>query len=302
MPVEKNADGKYVLKSGDTTVTLTEDELYERASKGFGAEARFEEASRIRTEAESSLAVATQKIKTEYQGLLQAADAGDVTAYERVLDMIGVVGADKYERMRDFQSGGEVPAEAPPATGTGAAAVEPPQVPLPAELRGAQDLVTAMQAQGIQTEDMVRILKNADKGHKKDIRDRIYSDVAAALDKDPVLGTMVSAGGPKAERLVELAKQKVRGRIFDGEKSGPDLYARVLKEVKGIVEDFGPGEESTPPPGLGASPFATQMLSQAKEPPEAASVTGTNYASNVAERLAHMMAAPDPREAQARDL
>jgi hypothetical protein len=295
--MEKNDAGKYVLKSGDTVIELTEEELYARASKGFGAEQKFEEAARIRTEAEASLAAATTKLQGEFETLLRQADAGDVTSYEKVLDMIGVTGADKFERIRAYQaSEGDAPDAAAVAAANAAAAQKTTNPVPPALPATVAELATAMETQGLQVEDVVRILKNADKRDKTGIRERIYGEMKSVLDKDAELGKMISAGGSKAERLVELANQKVRGRIFDGERSGPDLYAKVLTEVKGTMKDFGSGDAPTTPPGLGPSPFVTNALSQAKETPDPKKVTDGDYAENVGLRLAHLVAEGDDEE------
>lgn len=289
--MEKNEAGKYVLKSGETTVELTEDELYARASKGFGAEQKFEEAARIRTEAEGSLAAATTKLQGEFQTLLQQADGGSVAAYEKMLDMIGVTGEAKFARIRQYQEDNTEAPDAAVVAAANAAAAAKGTAPVPPAIPSrVVDLATAMETQGLAVDDVVRILKNADKSDKTRIRDEIFADLRATLDKDAEVGKMISAGGSKAERLVELANQKVRGRIFDGERSGPELYAKVLNEVKGIMTDFGSGDTPTTPPGLGSSPFVTAQLSQAKETPDPKSVTAGDYAENVGQRLAHLVA------------
>jgi hypothetical protein len=291
--IEKTEDGKYILKVGDKTVEVDEEELYSRASKGYGAEAKFEEAAKIRTEAETALQNATAKLQSEFAGLLQKADGGDVGAYERVLDMMGVDVNEKWERIQDFKESNEAAEAADRGTPPGKET--PPvkggkELELPDNLAKAANLATALETQGYSLDDVVKILGKADQSQKAGIRDRIFQEMKEVLDKDEKLGKIVSAGGPKADRLVELAQQRVKGRILDGDRSGPELYGKVLQEVKDLLDDFGPGDTPTPATGLGPSPFVSRLTSQAKEPPKAESVTSKNYQENVAQRLAHMVA------------
>jgi len=298
MPVRKNATGdKYIVRAGDREVELSEEELFSRAEKGFGAESKFESAAAMVKEAEEKIKQAAADVEARYAGILQKARGGDLEAYEKVLDLMQVKGQARYDELARFsqlQQGATeeeedtLEEEKPRSTGR-TARTEAPE--LPPEVKGLQKLYNALSQRGLSEDEIADLLVENKERSKAGRREMAYSELKADIDKDPLLGRIVKKGGTRANMLENLAKEKLRGRIRDEQRYDADIRQAVVKDLKVLAKEFGIGADPTSPiTGLGDAPSLSHLETQAAEPPKPVSVIDGNYEHNVLERLAHLAA------------
>lgn len=288
MSVRKNEQGQYILKVGDVEKTFSEDELFQMAQKGFGAEYKFENAASMLKEAESASERAIQKFRGEVQNLLVQANQGDARAYEGVLDLMGVSGDAKYQQLQTFLELQKDPEEGEEETPAPRGKEKPVQFEIPEPVRKAASLVEKLVARGLTEDDAVDAILEAREMGRKNTKDRVYDEMVAELDKDPVLGRIIKQGGPRAEYIREEAKLRLRGRIRDESKYAPEQRLAVVKDLKRQLEVL--GTQPTPIPGLGTADGISHIASQATEAPTPLPSTDGKYDENITQRLAHLVA------------
>lgn len=295
--VRKTEDGKYILKVGDIEKQVTEAELFQLAQKAHGAESKFEEAARIRKESEG--------LAETYRRVLLAADAGDADAYAALLNAMGLPEEDKARRVAQYKqawtssaSGAEKEAgdeeddggeEAPPAREGKRGA--PQRAPLALE-QLPEEVQRLVQAVG--NRETVELLQRLEQETRAKDRNVVYEETWKEVAKDAGLGKIVQKGGPRAEKLRRLSDTLIRGRIRDGERYGPETRESVVKELRGLAEEFGSGPPAENPfLGVGPGPGIGHLEAQSDTPPERKPITDEGYGKSVLGRLAHRMLRSD---------
>lgn len=287
MPFQLDSEGNVVAKINGEEKKYSPEEferLLAEVQKGVAASQKFEEAARMRTEAENKVAQFQQQVRD----WLVAADAGDATAFARLLELQGVTGDRAAHKMRVYQqlwdearANRNRPAEEEEDEDVG----EEDDIPTPTPARrkqvGIEDLDPSLQ-------ELIRSVIG--EKHEK-TRNQVFAEAIEALEKDPVLGKLMSKGGPRAEKLREFVKERVKGRIRDGEEYGPKLLQAVTKESRELVEALGAwgSDDSISVPGLGPGPSISHAESQVTTPPELKPLDDPEYGKGLLSKMAYIM-------------
>lgn len=284
MSVRKDEEGRYILKVGDVEKAYTEEELFQLAQKGFGAEHKFESAAQMLKDAEAKV----EQERNRLVNLLKAAQQ-DETAYSQVLDLMGYDAATKAQQLEAYRAARAAMDEPDDEEGQDMRVQNrgPAQVELPEELKTLANLARILRQRGLSEEEIAETLVSARERDKGDTRNRVYAELDADLDKHPVLGRIIKAGGAKAQRLIAEAREKLKGRIRDDGRYGPEQRAAVVKDLEGLVSELGAGADPTPFPGLGSAPSVSYLDTQTEKAPEPVSIRDGDYDLNIAKRLAH---------------
>jgi len=291
MAVRKNEQGQYILKVGDVEKSYSEDELFQLAQKGFGAEAKFESANETLKAAETKAQQAVAQFSSEWANTLKAAKKGDVAAYSKVLDTMGMTPEEKSQEMAVYQEALRAATATPEEEEESVKpTAKPAAVQVPEEYKSAGNVFRVLRERGLSDDEIADTLMAANARKKSDNQNVAYQQLEATLDKDPVLGKILKSGGPKADWLRDEAREKLKGRILEQRRYDPNTqHDDVAKSLKRAVQEFGL-PQTTPPPGLGVAPGIAHLTSHPEKPPEAASITSGDYAENVTQRLAALMA------------
>lgn len=301
--MRKNEDGTYTLLVDGHEKVVTEDSLYDLASQAHGAGTKFEEASKLRKDSEGAVGTAVDAARAEErQGFAQclaAAQTGNMGAYDHLLTLMGYDEPQRKEAMTEFHqlhSGKTAQGEEgdTPQTAAAVAAAASEGGTTPQEAAGIRALLEAVEAEGMNAGEVARLLTHVRTGRRDAAWDGIYAEVGTELDNDSILGTIRKDGGPKAEKLLALAKTFVKDRLRSGDKYGPELRAAVIKEVREHAEAFGAGQEPATQTGLGLAPSISPAVTQSKTPVKPESPISSDYARNVTARLASFVAHGEP--------
>lgn len=271
MPFKLDEAGNVITTIDGQEKKWTPEEFSQQVAtlqKGVSAESRFQEAARMKQEAEGQVAALNQRVKD----LLTQVDGGSASAYAQLLEIQGVTGEAARQKMAVFN---QVWEEAQRADTD-----EDAQSHLPPRKMGLDDLDDSLKEALNMVIGEVKGLRNTR------TRDKVYSEVDQALDKDPNLKVFLKEG-PQAEKLRSLAKEKVRSRVRDGEQFGAQMLQDVAKELRELAVAFGAGSgDSISIPGLGSSPSLDGMGPQAAEPPALGKLGEPGYGKSILQKLA----------------
>ena len=203
----------YTVKVDGKEVEMTLDELKAKASEASGAQAKFQEAADLRTKAQDGLRLIELSAKMKDQTATQK----DVNEFVRL------VGGDPAEldRLMAEQNG--------TATGKESSGDSPPQTVKKEQL----------------DPEVQRTLDEANKAQLTQIRQNIENKTREGIDKDEVLGKIVSGlpadirEGVKQE-LYEMAIERVRNNIvLDNKPFGPQMVQDVAQTLRSRVKKLG---------------------------------------------------------------
>ena len=291
-PLKPNDDGSYTLVIDGETKTFTPEEMASEVAKiqkQYTADKRFQQAAEEKKKAEGAVG----SLKTQITELAHKADGGDAEAYREMLEIIEPDAKAREQKLAYFQEVWDQLDQNPKDGDGGPSGPTRPQ-PQPQAVaveqlpRETQELLKLVEAMG-GTKELAKILDRSDKEQRKADRDGIYDETWGTVANDEILGKIVTKGGPRARKLRGLSDRLIKSRIRDeGGRYGPELRAEVVKELRGLAEEFGSGTDGpTPIPGLGTGPGITLAEAQAEKAPERVPMTDPGYSANVFKRLQH---------------
>lgn len=208
----------------------TIEELKERASKADGADEKFRKASELKEEATKGL-----RINTLFGKLNQ----GAVTEAE-AKELAGLVGV-PMDTFLEADDGGQAP---PPAKGNKKITIEDLDPNLASDINRMRGISTL-----------------SEQSQVADARKKIEASCREAVDKDKVLGKMISEVGNAEDQeavrqaLSRLVLKDVRGRILAREEFGTEMLEDAVRSIRVDVQAFGiPAKASKEPivSGLGS--------------------------------------------------
>ncbi len=255
----------YEVNVGGETKNLTLEELKVAASKAAGADARFEEAAKIRkdSEAASSFFELINSIRnsetgaTKDQYLQMFRDAGfkdsEIPDYDEVIKTKGSAKVAKEDK----------------------------------DSEGANKKVT-LENMDAETK---AILEAAKEANYTKVREEIYNKVEKSVDKDEIFAKLIDsktdADKTKVRStLIDMTKGEVQRRILANEPFSDEMVQSVLQGIRYQVESLGlPAKAITQAPvvGLGPSPEISAKI-VADKPIERVSSDDPDYIDNVVER------------------
>jgi len=262
----------FTIKVNDQQRSLTIDELKEAASKAMGADARFEEAAKVRKE--------NEKATRLYQLMQDLKNNPDPAKATEVLGLIGVT-------PEEIQAMETTPTVAPQNAIQPGANVGVQTTPRKVSL---QDLDPQLQ-QHIQTVSDVEVA-NA--------RKNIEESVNNSLDTDAVLGKIVLSrpeGSPERETirsvLYDMTIDEVQRRILCGGEFGPLMVKDALQKVRANVDRIGIPARAVGYPGLGGlgpnPSLGYQPITTSTEPIQRVGINDPKYHATANNRLQQML-------------
>lgn len=293
MPFQLDAEGNVVAKIDGVEVKYSPAEFERHLAelqKGESASKRFEAAARLRDEADAKKAEA-ESLNRKVADWLRKSDEGDPDAYEQLVKISGYTGREAEEKVARYREvWDEYKRQAAGET------EEPETQSRTLQHRSGEsrkrvgfDDLDPKLAQALQ--DVVGARVKEEKAQK---RETVYDEMVRALDSDATLRRIVSKGGPRAERLKGLAKEKVKSRIRDGEDydgNPTGVRQAVVKELRELVDEFGLNGtgDTTSALGLGPGPGISYAETQAEKPPTLLSLDDPNYGRSLNAKVAWEM-------------
>ena len=261
-PVVQPDGNSVTLKIDGTERTVTKDELIKMAEKAGGADMKFQKAAEMKKEAEKGLR-ALQLMQNVQQG-------GEDVSDTDLAELAGMMGIDPKELV---DKGVAVPAAPAKTPGVSEALAE------------AFDEICNKKF-GMPARDVADTLLLSRHGQVKDAEKMIESSAKEVVDKDEILGKIVSNDKEAGEALVDVVKEEVQKRIRDGETFGPELLGKAVQRARTLVKKFGISNGRAPNPIIGYGPSG-QLPPEiyANEPIKRIASTEPGYADNVAKRF-----------------
>lgn len=264
-------DGKLFIetKVNNELKQLPFDEARIRLQKELAVEDGFQKNAETRKQLETQQA--NYKKAIEFYELSQKAMfQNDEDAGRRALQLMGY----------DVEEPDEAPPNAPQNSG------------LSKEDREALQTLRELQASGI---DLREVGTSHQKSKAEEIRNRVYSELDAAVGQDSSLAALMK--NPNAAGEVREMLRNTVGRMIgrEGKSAGASTYASAIQETKdrltklGTLKDAQPATPS-PYPGMGPSYSGVgfvEALQPAKRPEPISPIGNKNkYAQNLMERWA----------------
>lgn len=232
-------DGQtFEIKVDGETRTVSIDELTTLAQKAAGADAKFEEASKLRKSAEDAL---------RFQELTnRAGDPNHQLSDAEVTELAGKLGLDPKE-LADYMADEKEPPQGDGDDG--------------GKQGGGLDMAgfeAAFEKQyGVPLKDVVDTAAYSKQRHITDARKEIRNETDNMVDKDEIIGKMI-VGKEKDSRLEvikEMVAEDVLERIKDGDTYGPELLAASIQKVRTHLKKLGiPGKPDEYPLTMGLGP------------------------------------------------
>lgn len=257
----------YTIKVDGADKVVTKDELVQLAQKGVASDSRFQEAARMKREAEKAL--------TLQRGLKALNEGWDEDVFRSVAEGLDMAPDAIEATIRSMQQE-QNPAPAAP-------------VARPAPPAGTIGANPAPQPRAINFDLLDPELKEVILGVVSENWDR---DVQNSLAKDPVIGYNTKKPGQQ-EVLLRQAKGIVRRRILEDASAGRDrtrLLGDMISELRTLVQDFGTLAQPTPPSGLGPAPSAGRSEVYPTQKPKRVDVTDSGYSDNIADTIGFKLA------------
>lgn len=214
--------------------SLTESELVTLASKGAGAEKRFEEAAEIRKKAERGMVI---------QAAVEAIQAGTATKaqVDQMLELMNLE-PDQVPNYEGMFQGGTTP---------------------PAGKQGGGKREEAPQVVGMDRLDknVQDILSFANEQQMEKIRSDIERQTREAVQKDAKIGELLSGLDERSktavmEELFEMAKQDVReGIVIRNQLFGTEMLDTTIQRLRHRVERLGIPAARASQPSVGSGPM-----------------------------------------------
>ena len=233
----KEKEESVTIKIGNETRQVTHAELVELATKSAGADARFEEASAIRKEAERGIRIGT---------LVKELDEEQSEASIR--ELAGLLDIDPGAFMANLnadETGGKSEDKVKSAEGATA-----PQI-------DSITVAAVLDQLGLNPAEVKATLDYSKQRHINDARKEIRSTTDIAVDSDEVFGK-IAVGDKKDDRLKvikEMVAEDVLKRITDGDAFGADLIAASVQKIRARVTQMGiPDTSGQHPITLGLLP------------------------------------------------
>lgn len=286
MPFKVNEKGEVVGVVNGQEKSWSQEQfqaLVDNAQKVEGANAKFEEAAKLRKDAEGLASSRVDQVNKQVAQYLKQADQGDVASYQKLLEIQGYSGEQLIAKLNAYQEAVEEHQTAQRGgRKTGGGEQQQQQAPVARGPIALKDLDPTLQD----------ILKTYVGEHQERQRQGIYSEGDVALAKDAGFGKIVSEGGARAEKLKAAMQRQIRSRIQDGEEYGPLLLQNAVKELKDFAGELGdwgkPQKESLVSiPGLGPAPGAIGLDAQATTPPVVPSINDPGFSGGILRKLAH---------------
>lgn len=262
---KKAAGDSHTVTVDGQEMTFTLEELKKKASESAGAQKKFEEASKIKKDAEAATRVmdVLNKLKTAEKpdkGLVEelcrslGIDPSSIPDFEKLTS--GTQGKDDKGKKNDKDT--------------------------PPKKVGLGDFDDKTQA----------VLKAAEVAELEAIRKKIEGDVKKAVDKDSILGKMVDGlrdeeKSKVMETFFDMAMSDVRVRIAYNELFGAEMVESAIQKVRAQVKNLGiPAKSIGEPPVVGLGPMdqAAAQEIRASEPIKRVPVTDPNYMDNLVKR------------------
>jgi DNA-binding protein Fis len=263
-PSQPSQPQSFTLKVGGQDRQVTQAELIEMATKSAGADAKFEEAARVRKEAQKGL-----RVMEILGGLKEEQDLNPAVVYE----LYGLLGMDPSQAAQLFEGG----TMTPPKQTTPA-----PAANLPGSLIKPEQLSPEIRAS----------LDYAEKMELQNVRENMRKSTREAVDKDEVLGKiMKELDGKDREQirneLYEMAIEEVDRSVLMGQPFGADSTRAAVQKLRARISRIGiptggTGLPLTQPgqPGGGGNMFVVP-----NEPVQRVPAKEATYADNFATRV-----------------
>ncbi len=252
-----------MLKVDGKDVEMTMDELKANASKGLGADRKFEEASELRKQGEAGIRIG------ELSAKMQSGTAGqaDVTEFVKLLggdpegmDMSQILGTSDDDKGKDKDKSAS----------------------------GNQGPITKEQL----SPELQRQFDQAEEAELDRLRGKIEEDTRKVVDTDEVIGKMLdglSDDDKKATQseLFEMAIERVRNQVFSGKLFGPTMLTETMQVIRARCKKLGIQTRSTPTPSAGPGSYGNEAGQQVQLPdktPERKDSSDPDYIDNVVQR------------------
>lgn len=237
---------------------LTLDELTKHAQKGIAADARFQEAARIREEAARD-----QKLA---QSIRQLRKGFDEDTFREVATGVGMTAEEIEATIAELTGQSKTPAAANPQ---GVGNPSPPRKVKFSELdKELQDWMVEEEKQ------------------------RQERDLRKAIESDQVLGYHTGKRPDSMKSLLDLGKKVLRRRVAEtgGQvASKARLIEEVVGEIRSTLTEFGTILGSTPTTGLGPATSNDGSDIYPTKLPDRVSVVSPEYEENLSTRLSYLV-------------
>lgn len=251
----KEAGTTYEIVVSGEKKAVTLEELKTYATKAAGADQKFEEANKMRLDAEKGT------------HLLALADAvrGDHPSEANVKEFLHGLG------VKDEDAKGIMEKISGKTEKTSGKEKEPSKISvdqLPSEV--------------------TEILDAAKTAQLENLREKIYKEVEKAIDKDEILGKMVDElpegdRGKVKEVLYDMARNDVQRRILGNEPFGPEMVTSAVQGIRSMTKTLGmPSSAGTQVPVVGFGP-STDLTPEivANKPIERVPSTADDYIEKI---------------------
>lgn len=257
---DKNKVETHTVKIDGVDVTLTLDELKEKASKSAGADARFQEAATATKTAERGIRVET---------LMKSISKADTPAEADVRELAGLLEIDPSELL-DYTKDTDASKDKSSNKTEDAdfnAEFQKQMGATPAEVRA--------------------ILEFSQTRHVNDARKEIRDISDKAVDKDEIIGKMIVGKDSDDVKVAvkDMVAEDVLRKIQDGKPFGAEMVAASVQRVRSQLTKLGIPKKLTQQPFLGLGPsegFSSAI--QADEPIERISSDKDGDEKNLVDR------------------
>lgn len=253
-----------MIKVNGVEQVKTLEELAVLAQKGAAADERFQEAARMRQEAESALAVV--------DNLKSLSSDWNEEAFRKVAQGLGMNAADTEEAIAAARAN---------ASTTGRNDADP----------GVRQTVNPS------TPPKKVTYGDLDPTIQRELVDLAQSRqeklIQAALEKDEVLKYDVNSSPQRRKAIADQALKLYRGRVIAAGGrvgDGAQVLQEVLQDMRQFREVFGTPEHPTPGPGLGPAPTGGRSDIYPTTEPKRVSVTDPGFEDYVSKKLAFEIA------------
>jgi len=232
---DPNKGQMYELSIGGEKRSVTLDEMRNLAMKAAGAEQRFEEASKIRKEAEDGIRLNTL--------ITRLSDSDHEPTQEEIRELSAKLGVDPTE----FTEYLKAMDDTTPTNDKG----KPKDTPVKI------DKQTLIEALGFDPAEAKSILDFAHQNHIKQAKEEIRQISDGSVDKDEIFGKMIVGENDKdrLNTIKDMVAEDVLRRIQDGNPFGAELVAASVQKIRTYLTKFGiPGKPGTNPLTMGLAP------------------------------------------------